>query len=70
MASGFLTNSPTIIKTSTMAIKPSPDRSEALMKADHGTVCLITDTQADHYLNIHHRDTLRKAKEIKDSWTI
>ena len=53
-----------------MAIKPNPDRSEALMKADHGTVCLITDSRADYYLNISHKDALRKAKEIKDSWTI
>jgi len=70
MTSGPLVNSPTITKVKTMAIKPSPDRSEPLMKADHGTVCLITDTRADYYLNMHHRDNLRKAKEVKDSWTI
>lgn len=70
MTSGSLVNSPTTTKVKTMAIKPNPDRSEALMKADHGTVCLITDSRADYYLNISHKDALRKAKEIKDSWTI
>lgn len=53
-----------------MAIKSSPDRNEDLMKSDHGTTCLITDPKADYYLNLHHRETLRKTKEIKDAWTI
>lgn len=33
-----------------MAIHPNPDRSEKLMVADHGTVCLITDPRADLYM--------------------
>lgn len=69
MTFGSLAN-PDTQTNKTMAIKPNPDRSETLMKADHGTVCLITDSRAEHYLNQHHMDTLRKAKEIKDSWTI
>jgi hypothetical protein len=53
-----------------MAINPSPDRDEKMMKSDHGTVCLITDTRADYYLSLHQKNTVRKAKEIKDAWTI
>ena len=33
-----------------MAIQPHPDRVEKLMTIDHGTVCLITDNQADLYI--------------------
>ena len=33
-----------------MATHPNPDRSEKMMEADHGTVCLITDLRADKYL--------------------
>ena len=53
-----------------MAIKPNPDRDEGMMKSDHGTVCLITDSKADYYLKLHNREALRRSKEIKDSWTI
>lgn len=33
-----------------MAIHPNPDRSDALMARDHGTICLITDLKAERYL--------------------
>jgi len=34
-----------------MAVSPNPDRNIDIMKNDHGTLCLITDVQSDHYLN-------------------
>jgi hypothetical protein len=34
-----------------MAISPNPDRNINLMQQDFGTVCLITDSSADYYLN-------------------
>jgi hypothetical protein len=33
-----------------MAINPNPDRNTSIMQQDFGTVCLITDLQADKYL--------------------
>lgn len=34
-----------------MAIHPNPDRNTSIMEENFGTVCLITDTIADHYLS-------------------
>lgn len=33
-----------------MAKNPNPDRVSSIMQEDFGTVCLITDIQADKYL--------------------
>lgn len=37
-------------KNKLMAVHPNPDRNEALMAKDHGTMCLITDPKAERYL--------------------
>jgi hypothetical protein len=35
-----------------MAKNPNPDRNSIIMEENFGTVCLITDIQADRYLKM------------------
>lgn len=38
-----------------MANNPNPDRNSSIMEENFGTVCLITDIQADRYLQMSRK---------------
>lgn len=46
-----------------MAISPV-DRNPELMQEDHGTVCLVTDTKADRYLNLWRKQQSQQKYEV------
>ena len=46
-----------------MAINPNPDRITNIMEQDFGTVCLITDLEADYYLKMARKKLSEPPKD-------